>query len=330
MFIRLLSGRAYSSAVVQAINSAHNRVYIAAFALQPCTETDAILEAVVNAQGRGVASTVIGDASSFHYEHGKLALTHCASPIVQSLWRMTRQFCTPAASLRWVTQQLPFLFAGRMHSKWIVADDMVFSFGGINLDPLLLTASDYMLAFRDPAIADVICRHHESLIRQDMLGAAVLSRSYTVAQGTIHIDGGLPGDSVIYRRALDLVRRAIHVSLISQYCPSGRLAASLHRIPHDLYYNVPAQTDSLTRLLIRSNERRHCLHNSYTGTAYIHGKCLVATLPDGHKVALTGSHNFVTHGVWLGTHEIALETTDKKIIASLERFITKSATRAMV
>ena len=38
------------------------------------------------------------------------------------------------------------------------------------------------------------------------------------------------------------------------------------------------------------------------------------------KVAITGSHNFVSGGVFLGTREVALETTNKKIIIQLERF----------
>ena len=47
---------------------------------------------------------------------------------------------------------------------------------------------------------------------------------------------------------------------------------------------------------------------------------MIFTMPDGRKVAITGSHNFVYGGVLLGTREIALETDDPKIVRQLERF----------
>ena len=50
---------------------------------------------------------------------------------------------------------------------------------------------------------------------------------------------------------------------------------------------------------------------------------MIFTLEDGSKVAITGSHNFAYTGVLLGTREIALETSDPKIIGQLEKFIDK-------
>jgi cardiolipin synthase len=44
-------------------------------------------------------------------------------------------------------------------------------------------------------------------------------------------------------------------------------------------------------------------------------------MADGSKVAITGSHNFASGGVWLGTREIALETRDPHIIEQLEQFV---------
>jgi cardiolipin synthase len=58
----------------------------------------------------------------------------------------------------------------------------------------------------------------------------------------------------------------------------------------------------------------------YTRNRYLHAKFMIFTMPDGSKVALTGSHNFVYAGVLLGTREIALETRNPKIIRQLESF----------
>ena len=44
-------------------------------------------------------------------------------------------------------------------------------------------------------------------------------------------------------------------------------------------------------------------------------------MPDGQKVAITGSHNFMFGSGAMGTREIALETTDHHIIRQLESFL---------
>ena len=43
-------------------------------------------------------------------------------------------------------------------------------------------------------------------------------------------------------------------------------------------------------------------------------------MPDGHKTAITGSHNFMMASGLVGTREIALETSDPEIISQLEQF----------
>jgi cardiolipin synthase len=50
---------------------------------------------------------------------------------------------------------------------------------------------------------------------------------------------------------------------------------------------------------------------------------MIFYMPDGRTVALSGSHNFVSAGVILGTREIALETEDPAIVAQLETFFKK-------
>ena len=50
---------------------------------------------------------------------------------------------------------------------------------------------------------------------------------------------------------------------------------------------------------------------------------MLFTFANGSKIALSGSHNFVNGGVLLGTREIALETSNPRIINQLEEFITK-------
>ena len=64
------------------------------------------------------------------------------------------------------------------------------------------------------------------------------------------------------------------------------------------------------------------LSTAYTRKRYLHAKCMIFTMSDGTKVALTGSHNFAYSAVLLGTREVALETKDRAVIAQLESFLT--------
>ena len=52
-------------------------------------------------------------------------------------------------------------------------------------------------------------------------------------------------------------------------------------------------------------------------------KFIIFTMPDGEKVTLTGSHNFMRGSGIMGTREIALETSDPDVIKQLEAFRKK-------
>ena len=48
---------------------------------------------------------------------------------------------------------------------------------------------------------------------------------------------------------------------------------------------------------------------------------MIFNMPDGRRIALTGSHNFSNAGVVLGTREIALQTENSEVIEQLENFL---------
>jgi cardiolipin synthase len=91
-----------------------------------------------------------------------------------------------------------------------------------------------------------------------------------------------------------------------------------------LYFSHWRQAVSLNnRLLIRSSMFLTGYETLYDRPAFIHAKFILFTMPDGSKVALSGSHNFVRAGVVLGTREIALETSDPSVVAALEEFLVE-------
>jgi len=138
------------------------------------------------------------------------------------------------------------------------------------------------------------------------------------------VDGGIPGDSIIYRRALKYARKAERIVLVSQYCPTGELGRVIESKHHEMWFNPPRNASLVNRILISASMvvTRH--RTLYRKRQYLHAKTIVFYLKSGRRVAITGSHNFVRGGVTLGTREIALQTRNPMIIDQIETFIQSS------
>ena len=135
------------------------------------------------------------------------------------------------------------------------------------------------------------------------------------------VDGGLFGDSVIYRQAVRLAREAESIILVSQYCPTGKIARILRRKGATVYFNHWRQAASLNKGIIGFGMLMSRNSTSYRRDNYLHAKFIIFTMPGGRKVAITGSHNFMYSSGLVGTREIALQTEDSAIIKSLESFV---------
>jgi cardiolipin synthase len=177
-----------------------------------------------------------------------------------------------------------------------------------------------MFRFIGAKLADEIVHQQTSIIAH--AAPQVIYNGYQAecGAGTFYIDSGAKRESIIYDRACELAKSAEHILFVSQYAPSGRLAKQLKQTDTTLYFNAPDNASSLNGLLIRWDMLREGLKTNYTHKKYLHAKFMIFTMPDGKKIALTGSHNFSHAGVVFGTREVALETTDKKIIRQLESF----------
>ena len=76
----------------------------------------------------------------------------------------------------------------------------------------------------------------------------------------------------------------------------------------------------MNKMLLRLRSLRGKWPTEFRRSGYIHAKCIIFTMPDGQKVALSGTHNFERGGVLLGTREIALETDQPELIEALETY----------
>jgi cardiolipin synthase len=319
----LVPSQTYTKHVTRAIGRATRRICVLALIIEQEKDGEAIITALVRAASRGVSVSVLIDFSTYSFQDGHINPYYGYIDPVRSSHDMTNRLRAHGVSVQWLGAHNPFLFAGRTHSKWIVADDIVFCFGGINLHADFTSDRDYMFMFRDSTIATIIADEHRAIATADDNESAYMSKSISTALGDVLIDGGIPFDSIIYRRAVSLVEQAKHVIVVTQYCPTGKLATAIAARSHEVYYNAPSTQDPLTNALISYGEKRSRITNLYQQDNYLHAKYILVTHPDGHKTAITGSHNFISYGGILGTREIALMTDNEDVISSLESFYSQ-------
>lgn len=317
----LLDSSAYLAHAIEALHGATKRISLLALIACYDEATAEFFDAVIKAAERGVHVSIAADMFSYSELGGHFRLRSQFSHSIQPITELNKKLKRAKVKVHWLGNQATSIISGRTHSKWLVIDDNVYSFGGVNLYADGIRATDYMLHFNDTALADILCHEQQRIVAANRGGHSYRSHMYGDDKTRVLIDGGFVGDSLIYRRACSLIAEAAKVTYVSQYCPTGKIGRLLEKTDSTLYFNPSNQATSLNALAIRIGTTLSGLKTSYTGTRYVHCKCLIATFPDGSKRAITGSHNFSAAGVWLGTREVALETSDPHIIKQLERFI---------
>jgi cardiolipin synthase len=315
---RVLPSNEYVAEAIRLINKAQSRVTIFTMIITQDKTTAAFIDAVCAAAQRGVNVRMSGDIFTLGVMSFETDGTLWRNTGIKATQKMRQRLRDSGVAFSWVGQLGPILYARRTHLKWCIVDDDVFCFGGVNLYKNGINNIDYMILMHDASLADRLESEHHRLHRADRIGKWYRSFTFTCQAGQVLVDGGMFGNSIIYQRACMLATQASHVLLVSQYMPSGRLANILATKQSALYYNRWQSAFGMNRLLLRINALTSKQRTQFTKPGYIHAKFMIFTMPDGHKVAISGSHNFERGGVMLGTREIALETRDTDIITQLE------------
>lgn len=285
-------------------------------------KTHELIAELEAAAARGVEVVVMADVFTYGEVSGGFLPIRYYSRGARDTNRMVRSFKRTGVKFIWLGRARLTLFNGRTHSKWCVVDDTVFSFGGVNMYNGGIENVDYMFTTTDPRLADRIVAEQKRLQDAERRVTNVSSVAYEYNdQMSVLFDGGIIGQSVIYRRACELAEQAASITFVSQYCPTGKLARILKKKPTVLYYNRLAQALGLNKLVIGFSQFVSGLKTSYEKDTYLHAKFIIFTMEDGTKRAISGSHNFAYTGVLLGTREVALETADPAIIKQLEDFV---------
>lgn len=317
----LLPAAEYVTDAIDVINHSSKRIYLISTILNEDDSTRGILNALRNAAERGLDVHIAGDAYTFTEIGGHFRLNYQFSKRLSSVAGLKRSFEKREARFNWLGNDTSTLLNGRTHTKWLIADNTVYTFGGTNLYETGIRATDFMIKSTDEGLANRLIAEQRRIVAAVKNRHAYRSHSFVYKGSTVMVDGGFVGDSMIYRHACRLVEAAAETTFVSQYCPNGRLGRLLKKKRAKVYFNPWNQANSLNALFIRITSKLTGLKTDYTRKPYIHSKFIICTMPDGSKVAITGSHNFAQGGVWLGTREIALETRDPQVIKQLERFL---------
>lgn len=321
--MKLISPTQYVRDATKAVNAAQHRVYLLSLVFADHEATHSLVVALEAAAKRGVKVVVAADIFTYGEVGGGFLPFRYYSHGSRSTNRMVKTLRKAGVEFHWLGGGHVTLYHGRTHSKWCIADDVVFTFGGVNLYEQGILNADYMFKLTDNKLADRLVLEQEKIQKAERRMTNYYSGVYEQDSITVLMDGGIIGQSVIYSRAVELAQKASRITFVSQYCPTGKLARIIQKKPSTVYFNRPHQAEGLNRIAIRLSQFLSGLQTSYSKPRYLHAKCIIFTFDDGTKTAITGSHNFAHTGVLLGTREIALETSDPKLVAQLESFIAK-------
>ena len=324
MNMKLVLPSDYVSQATELVKKAKHRVFLISMVVADHPATHELITAIEEAARRGVKVHVTADVFTFGEVSGGFLPIRYYSPGVKEVNSMVKILKASGVKFDWLGRSRMTLLSGRTHSKWCVIDDEGFVFGGVNMyQGGVAENTDYMFRLTNNRLADRLVYEQGRIVKAELGSTNYPSVTYELDGNDILFDGGIIAHSVIYRRAIELSRDAVHIAFVSQYCPTGKLARVLKKKNTSYYFNRPEQATSFNSALIRLSMLTTRIKTSYKKEPYLHAKFIVFTMEDGSKVAITGSHNFAYTGVLLGTREVALETTDKKIISQLESFYKK-------
>lgn len=318
---KLLLPTEFVLAATKHILSASNHVSLVCMVMANDPTTDEIIDALESAAQRGIPVEVAADTFTYGELAGHIKPHKYYSKRSRETTQMVKRLKKSGVKFTWLGKTSAFPFTGRTHSKCLVVDDTVYSFGGVNLYEENLSFADYMFQVRDSQLALELRDEISRLVIADSSNFAYRSHEFSFKRHSkVLIDGGFQGDSIIYRRACQHARESSEVLFVSQYCPAGKLGRAIKKTKASVYFNKPSNANFWNRAIISFGIFFSGFRTKYRKKKYLHAKFIVFTKHDGSKVAITGSHNFVPGTVLVGTKEIALETTDKNIIAQLEDF----------
>lgn len=292
-------------------------------------------EALIKASLRGVIISIHRDWVADVYVHGDIPILPIRNPQkkayadrVHAQNRALADKLTEAGVRITVinTPSFPFsLFPikGRNHIKMYIVDKKTAWVGGVNLLDQGFHNVDIMVKYTD---SEIIVPLYEQFEKKEKGG-----KDYEISctkDTTMIIDGGIQGQSLIYRNALQMVRNTNRtIIFMSQFLPDAFLLHEMLKKAKSgctvtiitsptsatAFSTYPQKISYIYFLLkLKLNPKINLIHLKEK----VHAKLL---LVDGQE-AMFGSHNMTLVGVILGTAEIMMRTKQLDLITQLTQF----------
>lgn len=312
--------------IVEKINNAKSEIVMISMVISDGRATEDLMKAIDNAAKRGVKVKMAADYFTFISLGGFLVFNHFRNKDLKRNSKTLKKLRENGVKFTWLGSTNWSIMNGRTHCKWITIDDFVYSFGGINFYQEGLENCDYMFRVRSEEISKELNRKFDEILDSDKRKFSPKNENIKIDdKSQILFDGGFVGKSIIYTKVYELAKNAKKITLVSQYPPTGKLARLLKKRATDvfdikLYFNTVKTARSSNKIIIKLGEISG-LKNEYKKQQYLHAKFIIFEDENGQKTAVSGSHNFTAAGGLFGTRELALLTTDEKIILQLENFL---------
>lgn len=218
---------------------------------------------------------------------------------------------------------------GRNHMKIFLIDNIAW-IGGVNFADGYFKRQDIMVKITDEAIVDPIAQvfmqvHEDKLHHDEIL--------QTKHNATLFIDSGQTGKSVILDCAVRMVEKANHlVQIATAFIPDGAFLEALidaenRGVRVELAVPPPGRTIGVYRIVNQMSQIQMRLRNTHFTIYYeknpVHAKILLVD----KAIVLFGSHNFLTKGVLMRTGELALQSSDKTLVANVSDFYSSLSKR---
>lgn len=220
-------------------------------------------------------------------------------------------------------------YAGRSHIKTAVMNNLAF-IGGCNLEDA--SNIDIMVAWNDKKAADWLHKWTTRMITTGSTTETFGGKDRYLRLNPdlqLLIDAGVRKQSTIYDHAMQLIDKAEEsIYLTCQFFPGGKttqhlLQAHKRGVDIRIIYSHPFSHGSKApgHILYNSRERMRLPAEFFVEQRNAKLPLLHAKVLATEKGVMVGSHNYVTQGVWLGTAEIALQSSDPDFAQAVVRKI---------
>lgn len=345
-FTFLTSEEYWAELLVQFANTkAGDRIAMIVMGFDPVEPpVEKVSAALLEALERGVHVSLVVDAYTFllnpkaelpgplWFQSNLRYITNAFKPQLRVINAIRSYQYGQATIINKPGRPFPNPVAGRNHIKYTIINDQVYV-GGCNMYHTAWL--DLMVRWQDRVTADYLYDIIQNLHQVESTKILFGSQDQEIAldaDTALYIDSGKKNQSLIFKKALELIDAAETSLIITcQFFPNSvtakHLAAAHKRgVDVEIIYSHPAKQGRVGGLgqqvsILRERSRhpaelfQKMLPKSGPG---LHAK-LIAT----EKGAIIGSHNYVQAGVLLGTAEIALLRYDaqfaKDAVVALKR-----------